>query len=105
MYVLQCKEHRNREQYSLHYAQQAAGKELSVEKKPVKHEGLRQAIHAFSFLSGIGIYFVVVLGICIYLGNLADEEFGLGFYGKLTGSLLGFPVAIYCVYRSIRKDI
>ena len=34
--------------------------------------GLRQAVKAFALLSGVGIYFVVFVGICLWLGNLAD---------------------------------
>ena len=37
-----------------------------------KHEGLKQAIKAFSFLGGVGIYLVVFVGICGFIGNLAD---------------------------------
>ncbi len=69
-----------------------------------KQEGLRQAIRAFSFLGGIGIYFAVVVGICVFLGNLADEHLGTGPYGRLTGILLGFPVGIYSVYRQLRSE-
>ena len=74
------------------------------EKEPRKHEGLRQAWRAFSLLSGIGIYLAVVVGICLYLGHLADESFGLGIKGKLVGILLGFPVAFYTLYRQLKNN-
>ena len=74
------------------------------EKEPNKHEGLRQAWKAFSMLSGIGIYLAVVVGICLYLGNLADEAFELGIKGKLVGILLGFPVAFYTLYRQLKNN-
>ncbi len=73
-------------------------------KGPEKHEGLRQAFRAFSLLSGIGIYLAVVVGICLYLGHLADENLGLGFKGKLTGILLGFPIAFYTLYRQLKNN-
>ena len=69
-----------------------------------KHEGLRQAIRAFSVLGGIGVYFVVVVGICVFLGSLADAQLGSAPYGRLAGILLGFPVGIYSVYRQLRAE-
>ena len=68
------------------------------------HEGLRQAWKAFSFLSGIGIYLAAVVGICIGLGHLADEQLELGMKGKLAGILLGFPIAFYSLYRQLKKN-
>lgn len=77
--------------------------EKHSQKDSNKHEGLRQAWKAFSMLSGIGIYLAVVVGICLYLGNLADDAFNLGIKGKLVGILLGFPVAFYTLYRQLRE--
>ncbi|MBR3458612.1 MAG: AtpZ/AtpI family protein [Selenomonadaceae bacterium] len=74
-------------------------------EEPQKHEGLWQAVRAFSVLSGVGIYLVVVVGICVYLGMMADEHLGISPYGKLTGILLGFPLAIYSLYRQLRKQV
>ena len=70
---------------------------------PERNKGIWQAVKAFSFLSGVGIYLTVVVGICVYLGILADNHLGISPYGKLTGILLGFPVAIYSLYRRIRE--
>ena len=78
---------------------------MKREKNPAKegaHEGLRQTWKAFSFLSGVGIYLAAVIGICVYLGNLADEHLGLGMKGKFAGILLGFPIAIYSLYRQLK---
>ncbi|MBR6906386.1 MAG: AtpZ/AtpI family protein [Selenomonadaceae bacterium] len=87
---------------------------LCIEVKQVKreqhatekdsHEGLRQTWKAFSFLSGVGIYLAAVIGICVYLGNLADEHLGLGMKGKFAGILLGFPIAIYSLYRQLKHS-
>lgn len=71
--------------------------------EPAKHEGLRQALQAFSFLGSIGIYFCIVVGICVFLGHLAYFYLGLGHYGKLAGILSGFPVAIYSVYKRMKE--
>ncbi|MCR5440141.1 Putative F0F1-ATPase subunit Ca2+/Mg2+ transporter [Selenomonas sp. WCT3] len=68
-----------------------------------RHEGLRQALKAFSVLGGIGIYLVVFVGICVFLGNLADEKLGLGYMGKLVGILIGFPGALYTLYRQLKQ--
>ncbi|MBR2214555.1 MAG: AtpZ/AtpI family protein [Selenomonadaceae bacterium] len=67
-------------------------------------QGLRQAVKAFSFLSGVGIYLAVVVGICIYVGNLADENLGISPVGKLTGIILGFPLAFYSLYRQLKSN-
>ena len=69
-----------------------------------KYEGLRQAVKAISFLGGVGIYRVVFVGICVFLGNLADETFALGYVGKLIGIIIGFPGAIYTLYRQLKQN-
>lgn len=73
------------------------------EKEKIQREGLRQAVKAFSVLGGIGIYLVVFVGICVFLGNLADTQLGLGYAGKLTGILIGFPGAFYTLYRQLKR--
>ena len=73
------------------------------QKKKKEPGAVRQALNAYLFLSGIGIYFCVVLGICIYLGHLADEHFALGSKGKIIGILVGFPLAVYSIYRRIKE--
>lgn len=75
-----------------------------MEKGKKKEPGsIVQAVKAFSVLGGVGIYLVVVLGICIFIGNLIDESFGTGFTGKFIGILVGFPIAIYSIYRQIKN--
>ena len=66
-------------------------------------KALKQAVKAFSFLGGIGIYLVVFVGICGFIGNIADEELGLGSKGKLIGIIVGFPGAIYTMYRQLKQ--
>ena len=70
-----------------------------------KNEGLLQALKAFSFLSGIGIYIAIVVGCAIYLGKLFDDYFNTSPYGIFVGILLGFPLAIYGIYRRIKNLI
>lgn len=70
---------------------------------PKEKGALRQALDAYLFLSGIGIFFCVVLGIFIYLGMLADGYFDSGHKGTFVGILLGFPAAIFSIYRQIRR--
>ena len=50
---------------------------MGKEQGEGRYEGLRQAVKAFSVLGGIGIYLVVFVGICVFLGNLADEKAGV----------------------------
>ena len=67
--------------------------------------GLRQAIKAFAVLSGVGIYLVVFVGICLFLGNLADTYLlGGGYAGKLTGIFVGFPGAFYTLFRQLKQN-
>ena len=68
-----------------------------------RDDGLRQALKAFSMLGGVGIYFVVFVGICVFLGYEADTAFGLGHGGRLTGILVGFPGAMYTLYRQLKR--
>ena len=68
-----------------------------------RDDGLRQALKAFSMLGGVGIYFVVFVGICVFLGYEADTAFGLGHAGRLTGILVGFPGAMYTLYRQLMR--
>jgi len=68
------------------------------EESPIK-----QAVKAFSVLGGVGIYFVVFVGICIFLGDLADERLGISPGGKFVGIVIGFPGAIYTLYRQLKS--
>ena len=68
-----------------------------------RDDGLRQALKAFSMLGGVGIYFVVFVGICVFLGYEADTAFGLGHAGRLTDILVGFPGAMYTLYRQLKR--
>ena len=76
---------------------------MGRETPPQEKGALRQALDAYLFLSGIGIFFCVVLGICMYAGSLADEAFALGHKGVFAGILIGFPLAIFSVYRRVRS--
>lgn len=67
-------------------------------------KALKQAVKAFSLLGGIGIYLAVFVGICGFIGNLADEKLGLGSKGKLIGIIIGFPAAIYTLYRQLKQN-
>ena len=70
-----------------------------------EQNSIRQAIRAFGILSGVGIYIAVVILICLYLGSLADDFFGLDGVGKLAvDSILmrDYPVIqAYVVWMSI----
>ncbi|MBE8949460.1 MAG: AtpZ/AtpI family protein [Quinella sp. 3Q1] len=57
---------------------------------------------AAAILSGVGIYIAAVIFICLYLGGLVDDFFQLGGKGRIIGIILGFPIAIYSVYRQLK---
>jgi len=69
-----------------------------------KKQGLFQAVRAFAVLSGVGIYLVVFVGICLWLGIQADSLLGSHPAGKLCGILIGFPGAIYTLYRQLKNS-
>lgn len=76
----------------------------AMKRDDSKHEGLKQALKAFSFLGGLGIYLVVFVGICGFIGNLVDVYLGFGYIGKLIGIIIGFPGAIYTLYRQLKQN-
>ena len=81
------------------------GEKDKDETREMLRTGLRQAIKAFAVLSGVGIYLAVVVGICLFLGNLADAYLlGGGYAGKLTGILVGFPGAFYTLFRQLKHN-
>ncbi len=94
---------RLKKKISSHKAEGITEAGLGTANKHGKSSGLQQAVHAFSFLGGIGIYFCIVLGICMFVGNLADEHLGLNNKGKLLGIIIGFPIAIYSVIKQVKN--
>lgn len=58
---------------------------------------------AAAILSGVGIYIAAVIFICLYLGGLVDDYFQLGGKGRLCGIFVGFPVAVYSLYRQLKN--
>ena len=73
-----------------------------VEKKKTPASGMAEALRAFGLLSGVGIYFVIFLGIFIFLGKCADDFLGTGRVCTIAGIVLGFPAAIYSLYRQLK---
>lgn len=72
-----------------------------AEKEP---SGLKQALKAFSILGGVGIYLVVFVGICGWLGSLIGDYLQLGKAGIIGGIVLGFPAAFYTLYRQLKNN-
>lgn len=68
-----------------------------------KGEGVKQAFKAFSMLGGVGIYLLVFVGIFVFLGYEFDVTFDTGHTGRLVGIVLGFPSAMYSLYRQLKK--
>lgn len=57
---------------------------------------------AMSFVTSIGINFVVCIGLCLYLGKLADNYWQIRPIGTIIGILLGFITAVYSTYKKLR---
>ena len=72
------------------------------QKKTPPPSGMAEALRAFGLLSGVGIYFVVFLGIFIFLGKCADDFLSTGHTCTIVGIILGFPAAIYSLYRQLK---
>ena len=72
------------------------------QKKTLPPSGMAEALRAFGLLSGVGIYFLVFLGIFIFLGQCADDFLGSGRVCTIAGIILGFPAAIYSLYRQFK---
>ncbi|MBR1730589.1 MAG: AtpZ/AtpI family protein [Selenomonadaceae bacterium] len=68
-----------------------------------KNNSFQRIWRAFSLLSGVGIYIVVVILICLYIGGLVDDYFSLNGKAKLIGIILGFPIAFYSLYRQLKN--
>ena len=66
------------------------------QKKTPTPSGMAEALRAFGLLSGVGIYVLVFLGKC------ADDFFGTGRTCTIAGIVLGFPAAIYSLYRQLK---
>ncbi|MBQ2088330.1 MAG: AtpZ/AtpI family protein [Selenomonas sp.] len=66
--------------------------------------GLKQAVKAFSILGGVGIYLVVFVGLCGYIGSLLGDYLQLGKAGIIGGIILGFPAAFYTLYRQLKHN-
>lgn len=73
-------------------------------QEPQQENALKQALKAFSILGGVGIYLVVFVGICGYLGYLAGDYLNLGNAGKIIGIIAGFPAAFYTLYRQLKNN-
>lgn len=69
-----------------------------------EENGLKQAIKAFSILGGVGIYLVVFVGICGYLGSLIGDYLEMGNAGRIIGIVAGFPAAFYTLYRQLKNN-
>ena len=59
-------------------------------------------VWAASYFAGIGASVAMTVLACIWMGQKADEYFGIGPKGTLAGIFLGFPVAIYSIYYQVR---
>ena len=57
-----------------------------------------------AFVSGIGIHFIIVIGMCVFLGLWADRYFASAPICTVIGIFLGIITAVYTAYKKI-KDV
>ncbi len=73
----------------------------SRERSP-RRKLLFRYVWAATYFTGIGISVAITVLACIWLGQKADEVFGIAPNGTIAGIFLGFPVAIYSIYYQVR---
>lgn len=69
---------------------------MSEEKKTE-----RSSLAAFAFVSGIGIQFAAIIGVCIFLGKIVDSYLSSTPWGTLIGILFGFLTGIWSTYKKL----
>ena len=67
-----------------------------------RYKLLFRYIWAATYFTGIGISVAITVLACIWLGQKADEVFGIAPNGTIAGIFLGFPVAIYSIYYQVK---
>lgn len=72
------------------------------EGEPKRYKLLFRYVWAATYFTGIGISVAITVLACIWLGQKADEVFGIVPNGTIAGIFLGFPVAIYSIYYQVR---
>ena len=70
--------------------------------EPNRYKLLFRYVWAATYFTGIGISVAITVLACIWLGQKADEVFGIAPNGTIAGIFLGFPVAIYSIYHQVR---
>ncbi len=73
-----------------------------IGKDKNRYEQILRYAWAASYFAGIGISVAMTVALCVWLGQKADEAFGIAPKGTITGIFLGFPVAIYSIYCQVR---
>lgn len=74
-----------------------------TEKMDEEHEGVKQALLAFSVLGGVGVFIAVVVIVFLYAGMFLDDALEMNGAGRILGIFTGFPVALYCIYRRLKR--
>ncbi|SHK60302.1 Putative F0F1-ATPase subunit Ca2+/Mg2+ transporter [Selenomonas ruminantium] len=69
-----------------------------------EESALKQALRAFSILGGVGIYLVVFVAICGFLGAWIGDHLEIGNAGRIIGIIAGFPAAFYTLYRQLKNN-
>lgn len=54
-----------------------------------------------AFVSGLGIHFAAVVGVCIYLGRKLDEALASHPWGAIGGILCGVIAAVWTILKKL----
>lgn len=72
-----------------------------MDKKGNDNENTKLTLQALGFVSGIGISFVVTIGVCLYAGIYIDQQFATSPIATISGIILGFVTAIWTTYQKL----
>lgn len=72
-----------------------------MEKKGKNTKDDKSTLQAFGFVSGIGIQFAVIIGVCIFIGKEVDSFLQISPWGTLIGIISGFLSGIWITYKKL----
>jgi hypothetical protein len=70
---------------------------------PPRDKNDRPALVEAARWSSLGIYMAACIGLCSYLGLLADQKWHTGNVWTLVGFLLGTASAFYGLFKELRR--
>lgn len=73
----------------------------NVDKKGNNKKDTQSTLQALGFATGLGINFVITIGVCLYGGIYIDEKLVSSPIATISGIFLGFIAAIWSTYKKL----